>query len=174
MDFRLDDALALLARTPAALDALLRGLPEAWVRTTEGPGTWSAYDVVGHLVHAEEDDWMPRVHVLLDHGQAQPFAPFDRFGMFEKAQGRTLADLLDAFAARRAESLDVLRSLALGPDALARCGTHPAFGSVTLGQLIATWAVHDLGHLAQIARVLAHPYDAAVGPWKAYLSILTR
>jgi uncharacterized damage-inducible protein DinB len=172
MPFALDESLALLARTPAVLDAWLRGLPDAWTTAAEGPGTWSAFDVVGHLIHGEKTDWMARAGIILAHGAARPFDPFDRFAQERESRGKTLDDLLDEFAAARAASLDALRERHLTDADLARRGTHPALGTVTLGELLATWAVHDLGHLAQIARVMAKRYGAAVGPWAAYLPVL--
>ncbi len=172
MRFDLDASLAILERTPAVLDALLRGLPDDWVRADEGPDTWSPFDVVGHLIHGEKTDWLARVRIVLDHGEGRPFDPFDRFAQFEASRGKTLGELLDTFAALRAESLAALRALDLTEADLERKGTHPEFGPVTLGQLLATWTVHDLGHLTQVARVLAKQYAGEVGPWTAYLSVL--
>jgi uncharacterized damage-inducible protein DinB len=173
MPLDLDEAAALLARTPAVLDAWLRGLPDAWTTANEGPGTWSAYDVVGHLIHGEHTDWMARARIVLEYGEARPFAPFDRFAQARESEGKALDDLLDTFAALRSENLAALRALDLDAAALARRGTHPALGTVTLGQLLATWVTHDLGHLAQIARVMAKRYRDEVGPWSAYLPILS-
>ena len=172
MTYDLDSATALLARTPAVLDAWLRDMPEAWTSVTEGPSTWSAFDVLGHLIHGERTDWMPRVRHLLEHGDAVPFPAFDRFAQFEASRGRTLAALLDDFRVARAESLAALGALHLTPADLARTGRHPAFGVVTLEQHLATWVVHDLDHLAQIARVLARGYAGAVGPWRSYLRVV--
>lgn len=174
MQFRLDHAAEILRRTPATLDALLRDLPEEWALATEGPDSWSAFDVVGHLIHGEETDWIPRARVILEHGEARPFEPFDRRAMFEKSGGKSLGELLDTFARLRAENLKALGALDLGPETLARRGTHPELGIVTLGQLLSTWVAHDLGHVSQIVRVLAKQYGEAVGPWRAYLSILGR
>jgi hypothetical protein len=173
MPFDLDDAVALLARTPAVLDAWLRGLPAAWTDANEGPDTWSAFDVVGHLIHGEKTDWLPRARVILEHGEARAFEPFDRFAQARDSAGRTLEELLDTFAALRAENLAALRSLGLTAADLERRGTHPALGTVTLGQLLATWVAHDLGHLAQIARAMAKQYRDEIGPWTAYLPIVT-
>lgn len=172
MEFRFEEALPVLRRTPAALNDLLRGLPDSWIGVTEGPGTWSPIDVVGHLIHAERTDWIPRVEHLLRHGEAVAFPPFDREGMFAASRGKALSELLETFASARQESLERLEALRLTDADLARRGTHPDFGSVTLGQHLATWVVHDLGHLRQIARVMARQYSDAVGPWRAYLSIL--
>jgi hypothetical protein len=151
---------------------LLRGLPDSWIVATEGPNTWSPFDVVGHLIHAERTDWIPRVEHLLRHGEAVAFPPFDREGMFAVSRGKPLTELLETFAVARRESLERLEALGLTDADLARRGAHPDFGSVTLGQHMATWVVHDLGHLRQIARVMARRYSEAVGPWRAFLSFL--
>jgi hypothetical protein len=172
MDYRLADALPLLERTPIVLRALLEDLPRKWTEATEGPGTWSPFDVVGHLIHGERTDWVPRVEHLLAHGDALPFPAFDREAMFTASRGLALGELLDTFARLRAESLARLDALGLTDADLARPGRHPELGAVTLGQHLATWVAHDLGHLAQIARVLARQYTEAVGPWRKYLSIL--
>jgi hypothetical protein len=174
MAFRLDEALLVLERTPALLAAWLGGLPEAWLAADEGPGTFSARDVLAHLVSGEEDDWMPRVRVVLAHGEGKAFTPFDRFAFRERFAGLSTAALLERFARLRAEGLAALRALELGPRELERRGRHPELGAVTLEQLLATWVVHDLGHLAQIARVQAKRYRAEVGPWRAYLPVLER
>jgi hypothetical protein len=170
-DFRLEEGVALLGRTPAALGILLGGVSEAWARATEGEGTWSPYDVVGHLVHGERADWIPRARHILS-GDPSPFTPFDREAQFRESEGKSLADLLITFAQLRAHNLSELLEMNLGDADLARTGQHPDFGEVTLGQLLATWVVHDLDHVAQIARTLAKVYTEAVGPWQAYLSIL--
>ncbi len=174
MDFSLDDALALLPRTPHLLRSFLAGLPDHWITATEGAGTWSPYDVVGHLIHGERADWIPRIEHILAHGDRVPFPPFDRDAMFEASKGRTLAELLDTFDAERTRSLARLRELALTSADLDRTGLHPAFGQVRLGQHLSTWVVHDLTHINQIARTMAAQYADAVGPWRAYLSILGR
>lgn len=172
MEFQLDDSLEILRRTPATLDALLRGVPDHWVRADEGASTWSPFDVVGHLLHGEETDWIPRARIILEQGDARAFDPFDRFAQQEKSAGKTLTDLLDAFAQRRAENLDVLRRWELTAADMAKRGRHPELGSVTLGQLLATWTAHDLSHVVQISRVMCRQYTSAVGPWRAYLPIL--
>lgn len=172
MEFRFEDALPVLERTPSVLRALLTDLPAPFVTATEGPDTWSPFDVVGHLIHGERTDWVPRVEHLLRHGDAVPFPPFDRTAMFEASKGRSLAELLETFAALRAGNLERLRALGLTSADLARPGRHPEFGVVTLGQHLSTWVAHDLGHLSQVVRVMAKQYSTAVGPWKAYLSIL--
>ncbi|MFZ5818049.1 MAG: DinB family protein [Bacillota bacterium] len=170
-EFRLDEALAILERTPATLSALLTGLPERWVRATEGAGTWSPYDVVGHLIHGERVNWLPRVRQILQ-GEGRPFEPFDRTAFFAQSQGKSPAELLTTFADLRRENLATLRGMNLTPRDLERRGLHPELGEVRLDQLLATWAVHDLDHVAQIVRTMAKVYKAAVGPWGAYLSIL--
>lgn len=169
--FALAEALPLLARTPAVLDALLRGLPEAWLSADEGPQTWSAPLVVGHLIHGERTDWLPRVRHLLEQGERQPFAPFDRFAQLA-APARPLGELLDEFAELRRASLATLAALRLQEGDLARRGLHPALGPVTLAELLATWVVHDLDHLVQIERTLAKRWRGAVGPWAAYLRVV--
>jgi hypothetical protein len=176
-EFKLDDAIALLARTPATLDALLRGLPEIWVsrnegRSNQGDDTWAAFDIVGHLIVGERTDWMPRVRIILEKGEARAFDPFDRFAQARESQGKSLDQLLDEFARVRKENLAALQALNLQPADLARRGKHPALGVVTLAELLATWAVHDLTHLHQLSRVMAHQYRGAVGPWSAYLGVL--
>lgn len=170
--FDLESGVAVLARTPDVLNRLLRDLPPAWTTGTEGPGTWSPYDVIGHLIHGERTDWMPRVEHLLANGDAVPFPPFDRHAQFTASQGRTLSELLDLFRDLRGNSLRQLAALRLTPGDLGRTGRHPEFGIVTLSQHLATWVVHDLDHVAQIARVMGQQFAEAVGPWKAYLRIV--
>jgi len=172
MEHNLSHTIALLARTPAALNALLRDLPEMWTLRNEGENTWSAFAVVGHLIHGERTDWMPRAGMVLQFGETQPFAPFDRLGHEQESQGKSMEQLLDEFARLRSENLDELRAMNLRPEDLARRGRHPALGVVTLSELLATWAAHDLTHLHQISRVMAHQYRDAVGPWSAYLGVL--
>ncbi len=167
----LEEALAVLQRTPGVLSSMLRGLPVDLVRATEGPGTWSPFDVVGHLIHGERTDWIPRARHILA-GTAEPFESFDRNAQFTASESRSLADLLLEFADLRRDSLETLSALNLAESDFGRMGTHPELGVVTLGQLLATWVVHDLDHVGQIARTLAKRYTTAVGPWSAYLSIL--
>lgn len=169
--FVLAEAVAMLAGTPATLDALLRGLPDSWITAHEGRDSWSPYDVVGHLIHGERTDWIPRARVILEHGETRAFDPFDRLAQVEESRGKSLPQLLDEFAAHRAESLRALESLALTERDLDRRGRHPAFGTVTLRQLLATWVAHDLDHVMQIARVLGSQYAEEVGPWRAYLRV---
>ncbi|HEX8845129.1 MAG TPA: DinB family protein [Pyrinomonadaceae bacterium] len=170
-DFKLDEAMAILERTPIALNSLLDGIPDIWVLATEGEGTWSPYDVVGHLIHGERTDWMPRARHILS-GDQRPFVPFDRHAQFSESEGKSLGDLLAEFTELRSRNLQELLAMNLGENDLARKGRHPELGEVTLGQLLATWVVHDLDHVAQIARTMAKVYTEAVGPWQAYLSIL--
>jgi len=172
MDFELQHAIEILGRTPATLNSMLREVPEAWLVQNEGAETWSPYDIVGHLVHGEETDWIPRAKIILEHGEARAFEPFDRVGMFEKSRGKSIAELLDTFAELRRQSLHELSEMKLTPALLEKRGKHPELGVVTLKQLLATWVVHDLGHVRQIVRVMAKQYRDAVGPWRAYLSIL--
>lgn len=169
--FDLDDALAVLERTPATLDAMLRGLPDTWLRATEGAGTWSPFDVVGHLIHGERTDWMARTRHILS-GDPRPFTPFDREAQFAMDPQEPLTARLATFASLRAGNLTALRKLQLTEVQLRLTGEHPALGTVTLAQLLATWTVHDLTHLAQVSRAMAKVYAHAVGPWRAYLSIL--
>jgi hypothetical protein len=172
MTFCFEEGVPILRRTPAVLQALLADLREPWVTATEGPSTWSPFDVVGHLVHGERTDWVPRVEHLLAHGDAVPFPPFDREAMFEASRGLLLTELLDTFDDLRARSVERLLDLGLTDADLARTGRHPEFGVVTLGQHLATWVAHDLSHISQVVRVMAHQYVDAVGPWREYLSIL--
>jgi len=172
MEFRLDIASEILERTPGVLRALLKNLPEYWTRSNEDADTWSAYDVVGHLIHGERTDWIPRARIILTEGEAQPFEPFDRFAMFQESQGKPLNELLDTFETERAGCLSILRSFQLSTSDLKRTGMHPELGVVTLEQLLATWVVHDLSHIAQIAEVMARQYREGVGPWRAYLPVV--
>ena len=172
MEQNLDDTISLLARTPASLNSLLRDLPDAWTLQNEGGETWNAVDVIGHLIHGERTDWMPRAQMILQFGEAKSFIPFDRFAQFEESRGKSLSQLLDEFARLRAANLEQLRALNLTPQDLARRGGHPALGSVTLSQLLAAWVVHDLTHLHQVSRIMAHQYSEAVGRWSKFLGVL--
>lgn len=174
MEFDLDTGVAVLERTPETLRAMLAGLPPAWTEPNEGPETWSAYDIVGHLIHGERTDWIGRARIILEQGPDRRFAPFDRFAQFRESQGKSLAELLDEFARLRAENLATVAGWHLTDAELALEGEHPAFGAVTLRQLLSTWVAHDLGHIAQIARVMAKQYRDAVGPWRAYLPVMDR
>jgi hypothetical protein len=170
MGFELEGITGLLERTPAALDALLRGLPEVWTETNEGGDTWSVSTVIAHLIHGEHEDWVPRTRHILHSGETQLFAPFDRDA--HVSYGKTLTQLLDEFAKARAKSLDELRGLKLTPQDFERRGRHPALGSVSLSELLATWAAHDLTHLHQISRIMAHQVREAVGPWMRFLGVM--
>lgn len=169
--FNLDDAVTILERTPETLATLLNGLPDTWVAATEGEGTWSPYDVIGHLIHGERTDWIPRARHILA-GETRPFETFDRTAQFRDSQGKSLVELLTTFAELRQENVSALRAMNLTEANLVRRGLHPELGEVTLSQLLATWVVHDLDHVSQIARTMAKVYKDAVGPWTAYLSIL--
>lgn len=173
MEYRLEQAKEVLRRTPATLNALLADLPNDWVMSNEGPDTWSPYDVIGHLIHGEETDWIPRARIILDQGEARPFDRFNRTAMFEESRGKSLLELLAEFERLRGESLRQLDELNLTPELLAKRGTHPVLGPVTLSQLFSAWVVHDLGHIRQIVRVMAKQYGEAVGPWTEFLTILS-
>jgi len=172
MNQDLSETIALLSRTPAALDALLRNLPESWTHRNEGENTWSPFEIVGHLIHGERADWIPRARMILQSGENQTFVPFDRSGHAREIQGKSLAQLLDEFARVRAANLAELGALNIQPADLDRRGRHPALGVVTLSQLLSTWAAHDLTHLHQLSRVMAYQSREAVGPWSAYLGVL--
>jgi hypothetical protein len=174
MQFQLTDALEVLERTPATFRALLGGMSEAWTAPNEGPETFSAFDNVGHLIHGERTDWIPRARIILAQGPSRRFEPYDRFAQKRESQGKPLAELLDEFALLRAENLETLRGWQLTDRELALQGEHPELGTVTLRQLLATWVAHDLGHIAQTARVLAKQYRDEVGPWRAYLPVVDR
>jgi hypothetical protein len=172
MEFSLDDTISLLARMPVVLNAMLRDLPETWTYHNEGEKTWTAYDIVGHLIHGERADWVPRARRILEFGETMPFDPFDRLAQQRESQGRSLPQLLDEFAHLRSENLDALRALNLKQADFERRGTHPALGVVTMSELLATWAAHDLTHLHQISRVMAYQYRETVGPWSAFLGVM--
>ena len=172
MEFELGNAIAVLERTPATLRSLLLGLPPAWTDATEGPDTWSPYVVIGHLIQGERSDWIPRAQIILAQGPERRFTPFDRFAQFRDSEGKSLTELLDEFAQLRAANLSTLKSWQLTDAQLALEGQHPAFGAVTLRQLLATWVAHDLGHVVQVSRVMAKQYRDAIGPWTEYLSVM--
>jgi len=172
MTFELNEGVAVLERTPKVVRSLLDGLPPTWTNADEGPDTWSPYVVIGHLIQGERTDWIARARIILAQGADRRFTPFDRFAQFQESQGKTLDTLLDEFASLRAANLDTLRDWQLTDAQLALTGEHPAFGAVTLRQLLATWVAHDLGHIVQISRVMARQYREAIGPWRAYLSVM--
>lgn len=174
MSFNLQDGIAVLERTPATFRALLSGLPDGWIAANEGPDTFSPFENVGHLIHGERTDWIPRAQIILAQGPNRRFEPYDRFAQVRESAGKSLAQLLDEFAGLRATNLATLRGWHLTDAHLALEGEHPSLGPVTLRQLLATWVAHDLGHLAQTSRVMAKQYREAVGPWRAYLPIMDR
>jgi hypothetical protein len=174
MDFDLATGLAVLERTPRTLAEMLGGLPAVWTDATEGPDTWSPYVILGHLIHGERTDWIPRAEIILAQGPDRRFTPYDRFAQFRESQGKSLRELLDEFTRFRAQNLATLAGWHLTDTELALTGEHPDFGAVTLRQLLATWVGHDLGHIAQVARVMAKQYRDAIGPWRAYLPIMDR
>jgi len=174
MTFDLPNAVAVLARTPHTLRAMLSGLSPAWIDATEGGDSWSPYAIVGHLVHGERTDWIPRARIILAQGNERRFAPYDRLAQFHESQGKSLDALHTEFASLRSDNLETLLGWALTDRELSLEGEHPAFGVVTLRQLLATWTAHDLGHVAQVARVMAKQYRDAVGPWREYLPIMER
>jgi hypothetical protein len=174
MNFDLDDAIGVLRRTPPALRALLSDLPDAWLRSNEGPDTWSPFDVLGHLIDGEETDWIPRARIILARGPNPAFEPFDRFRHQRLNRETPVAALLERFAALRSENVTVLAGFRLTPRELELEGIHPEFGRVTLRELLATWVAHDLGHIGQTVRVMAKQYGEAVGPWRRYLPVLSR
>jgi len=172
MGHKLDDTIALLSRTPATFDALLRNLPEGWTQSNEGDGTFTAYEVVGHLIYADREDWIPRARRILEHGEAKAFDPFDRRGHVKQIAAKSLPQLLDEFRQVRDEALDQLRGLNLRAQDMERRGRHPALGTVTMSELLATWAAHDLTHLHQVSRIMAHQYREVVGPFAEYLGVM--
>ena len=172
MKFEIENAVAVLSATPGTLRALLGGLSDRWTSSSDNSDSWQAFDVVGHLIHGEETDWITRARIILEQGENRTFVPFDRFAQFDNSKGKSLSDLLAEFEEARAKSLSELQSWNLTDEQLELKGMHPELGEVTLGQLLATWVVHDLNHIRQIATAMARRYDAEVGPWKEYLSIL--
>lgn len=174
MEFNLDKSIEVLERTPSVLTLLLDNLSDEWILANEGDETWSPYDIIGHLIHGEKTDWLVRANLVLSDQENKTFAPFDRFAQFEESQGKTISELLKEFQKLRVKNLSDLKSKNITPDDLTKTGIHPAFGKVTLEQLLATWVAHDLGHMAQIARVMAKQYKDEVGPWREFLPILDR
>lgn len=174
MEFNIAKSNEILRQTPGTLQSLLGNLSGDWINNNEGGESWSPYDILGHLIHGEKADWMGRIKTILNHGDSKPFEPFDRFAQFNTSTGKSMEDLLKEFALLRERNLEELASLNISGDQLKLRGSHPALGTVTLAQLISTWTVHDLGHLAQISRVMSKQYINEVGPWKDYLPVLTR
>lgn len=172
MKLVLQETTELLSRTPATLDALLRNLPDTWTQRNEGDKTWTPYGVVGHLIHGEITDWLVRAKIILEYGDSRAFDPFDRLAQDRDSAGKSIDQLLDEFAKLRAKNLDALRKMNLSESDLQKRGKHPALGGVTLSELLAAWVVHDLTHVHQISRIMAHQYREAVGPWQAYLGVL--
>lgn len=172
MKVLLPDIIAILRNTPSVLRALLRDLDPAWINRNYGEATFSPFDVVGHLIHGERRDWIERIRIILDHGESNPFEPFDRYAMYEANKGKTIAMLLEEFESLRGSNIAMLESMKLSESDLVRCGTHPAFGRVTLGQLLATWPTHDLNHIHQIAKCMAWQYRNEIGPWRQYMGVL--
>ena len=172
MKFELDRAVEILERTPAVLRSMLTGLSEPWIRNSYGEKTFSPFDVVGHLIHGERTDWIPRARIILERGEARAFEPFDRYAQFTQSQGKTIGELLDTFERLRGENIEELRALRLTPQKLALTGRHPELGSVTMEQLLATWTVHDLNHIHQIAKCMAWQYKDGMGPWHSHVGVL--
>ncbi len=174
IEYNTEQVIAILSRTPETLRALLGGLDHVWIHAHLGHGTFSPYDVIGHLIHGERTDWIPRARIILEHGESRPFEPFDRFAQQTDSEGQSIDQLLTTFAELRAQNIEILKRLPLSNDHLEKSGIHPEFGTVTLRELLSTWAVHDLNHIMQIVRTMALQYDDNVGPWRKYLSILRR
>lgn len=172
MEFNLTESIQILGKTPLVVSNLLKDLPDAWIKTNEGGDTWSPYDIVGHLIHGEKTDWIPRTLIILGEAASKTFEPFDRFAQFKNSKGKSLDELLNEFSQLRNENLQKLKALNIDEKALMKTGVHPEFGSVTLQQLLAAWVVHDLGHIYQITRVMAKNYKIEAGPWPKYLRVL--
>ena len=172
MQFDITKSIEILERTPIVLEQILSGLHDDWLMNNEGAGTWSPYDVIGHLIHGEKTDWIQRIKIILSESSDKKFVPFDRFAQLTESRHKTITELLNEFKKLRNENLDYLRSLHIDEAALDKTGIHPAFGKVSLKQLLATWTVHDLNHIVQIARVMGKQYKAAVGPWVEYLKVI--
>lgn len=172
MKFSLDKSYEILERTPSVLRTLLTGLSDDWIMNNEGPETFSPYDVIGHLIHGEKTDWRDRTIMILEHGTAKSFVPFDRFAQFEASKGKSLTTLLDEFEKIRATNLAWLKSLNLTEEDFDKMGSHPSLGQVTLHQLLSTWVIHDLTHIAQVTRVMAKQYKDEIGPWLEFFRIM--
>lgn len=174
MEFDINQSVAILSRTPDTLATLLDGLADDWLTSDEGENTWSPYDVVGHLIHGELTDWIPRARIILSESEDKSFQPFDRFAQMNTDTNRPVGELLQEFKKLRTQNLEELKSMRIEEADLSKEGKHPEFGTVNLRQLLSTWVVHDLGHIAQISRVMAWQYSSEVGPWSAYLGILKK
>lgn len=172
MKFLIKQSIEILERTPLVLETLLRNLSDDWVQNSEGENTWSPFDIVGHFIHGEKTDWIPRMEIILSDKSEKTFTPFDRFAQFTSSQGKTIDQLLDEFKILRKKNIEILKARNLSSNDLARTGIHPAFGEVTLEQLLSAWTVHDLNHIYQISRVMANQYKINVGPWVEYLRVL--
>lgn len=171
-NFDLQKSIEILERTPSVVRSLLSGLSKTWLHSNEGGDSWSPFIIVGHLIHGEKTDWIPRMKIILGFGESQPFTPFDRFAQFEETEGKTLSELLAEFESLRKKNVQVLKEAGLQEADLSKTGIHPEFGRVTLKELLATWVVHDLGHIRQIARVMAKQYKGEIGPWQAYVPVV--
>ncbi|PWT73256.1 MAG: hypothetical protein C5B59_13925 [Bacteroidetes bacterium] len=171
MQFSIHKSILILERTPSILENLTDGLPDEWIYSNEGENTWSPFDVIGHLIHGEKTDWIPRMRIILNDQGDKKFEVFDRFAQFKASEGKSMQDLLSEFRQLRMQNLEVLKTLGLNDSILNRTGIHPALGRVTLRQLIATWVTHDLSHLSQITRVMAKQYKQEIGPWTEYFNI---
>ena len=174
MTFELDKAIEILSRTPLVIESLLSGISEEWLRNNEGESTWSPYDIVGHLIHGEKTDWIPRTKIILSNSENKTFEPFDRYAQLNENQERPIEGLLKEFKEIRAENLKELKSLQINDSQLSEIGIHPELGEVRLRELLSSWVVHDLGHISQISRVMAKQYRYEVGPWTEYLRILDK
>lgn len=174
MEFQIEQAIEVLSRTPAVLEAMLGDLSEPWVHNNYGEKTFSPFDVVGHLIHGERVDWIPRARIILEHGERKPFEPFDRYAMYEASKGKSIGELLHTFAELRSKNIDSLRAMEISSEQLVLRGTHPELGPATLENLLATWVVHDLNHIHQIAKSMAYQYHERVGPWREYITLLPR
>jgi hypothetical protein len=174
MEFDLTQTIKILSRTPAVLNALLKDAPQELVTSNEGPDTWSPFDIIGHLIHGETTDWIPRARMILNYGESRAFEPFNRFAQNENSKGKSTLELLEEFETLRRQSLSALKEMNITADQLALRGMHPSLGSVTLRQLLSTWVAHDLSHIAQAVRVMCKQYSDAVGPWREFLPILSR
>ena len=172
MTYSLERSIEILERTPEVLRAFLSGLHEDWTQNNEGSDTFSPFDVVGHLIHGEKTDWKPRINRILEHGQEKAFDPYDRFAQYTESKGKTMVQLLDEFDALRSQNMEWFRTLSLRETDFEKEGMHPVLGNVTLRNLLATWVIHDLTHIAQIARVMAKQYKDEMGPWQQFFRII--